>query len=162
MTQRSHSKSVVFSHSFELKGVDRILPPGEYQIVTDEEQIEELSFPAYRRVATMIFVPAVHASSVEMVAVDPQELQAAQERDLHHDAEFSDSRPLQIQRGVPSASGLTIARWRHRFCLGVSLQFSGLCLMAAMNSPQARATSINAIIRLIVRRIVAMTPCLNE
>ena len=87
MTQRSHSESVVFSHSFELKGVDRILPPGEYRIVTDEELIEELSFPVYRRVATWIFVPAVshHASSVEMVAIDPQELQAAQERDLHHD-----------------------------------------------------------------------------
>jgi hypothetical protein len=39
MTTRSHSKSVVFSHSFELKGVDRILPPGEYRIVTDEELI---------------------------------------------------------------------------------------------------------------------------
>jgi hypothetical protein len=64
------------------------LPPGEYRIVTDEELIEELSFPVYRRVATMIFVPAVshHASSVEMVTIDPQELQAAQERDLHHDA----------------------------------------------------------------------------
>jgi hypothetical protein len=86
MTQRSHSKSVVFSHSFELKGVDRILPPGEYRIVTDEELIEELSFPVYRRVSTMIFVPAKSASSVEMVAIDPQELQAAQERDLNHDA----------------------------------------------------------------------------
>jgi hypothetical protein len=59
------------------------LPPGEYRIVTDEELIEELSFPVYRRVATMIFVPAHQASSVEMVAIDPQELQAAQERDLH-------------------------------------------------------------------------------
>src|SRR5712671_910134 len=82
MTQRSHSKSVVFSHSFELKGVDRILPPGEYRIVTDEELIEELSFPAYRRVATMIFVPArSQSSAVEMIAVDPLDLQAAQERD---------------------------------------------------------------------------------
>jgi hypothetical protein len=32
----------------------------------------------------MIFVPAKSASSVEMVAVDPQDLQAAQERDLNH------------------------------------------------------------------------------
>ena len=88
MTTRSLSKSVAFNHPFELKGVDRILPPGEYRIVTDEELIEELSFPVYRRVATMIFVPAVshYASSVEMVAIDPQELQAAQERDLNHDA----------------------------------------------------------------------------
>lgn len=88
MTTRSHSKSVIFNHPFELKGVDRILPPGVYRVVTDEELIEELSFPVYRRVATMIFVPAEsrHASSVEMVAIDPHELQAALERDLNYDA----------------------------------------------------------------------------
>jgi hypothetical protein len=88
MTTRSHSQSVVFSHPFELKGVDRSLPPGEYRVVTDEELIEDLSFPVYRRVATMIFVPAEshHASAVEMVVIDPQELRAAQERDLSHDA----------------------------------------------------------------------------
>jgi hypothetical protein len=45
MFTRSHSKSAVFTHPFELKGVDRILPPGIYQVVTDEELIEELSFP---------------------------------------------------------------------------------------------------------------------
>jgi len=89
MTSRSHSKIVVFSHPFELKGIDRILPAGVYRVVTDEELIEELSFPGYRRVATMIFVPAEshHASSIEMVTIDPQELQAAQEpaqeRDLN-------------------------------------------------------------------------------
>ena len=88
MTTRSHSKSIVFSHPFELKGVDRILPPGDYRVVTDEELIEELSFPVYRRVATMIFVPGEsrHVSSIEMLAIDLQELQAAQERDLNHDA----------------------------------------------------------------------------
>jgi hypothetical protein len=69
-----------------LKGVDRILPAGNYRVVTDEELIEELSFPVYRRVSTMIFVPGKSASSVEMVAIDPQDLQAAQERDLNHDA----------------------------------------------------------------------------
>jgi len=54
--------------------------------VTDEELIEELSFPVYRRVSTMIFVPAKSASSVEMVAIDPQDLQAVQERDLKRGA----------------------------------------------------------------------------
>jgi hypothetical protein len=36
-------------------------------VVTDEELIEELSFPVYRRVATMIFVPAQshHGSSID-------------------------------------------------------------------------------------------------
>jgi hypothetical protein len=74
---------VVFNHPFELRGVDRTLPPGEYKVVTDEQLIEELSFPVYRRLATMIFVPqhSHHASSVEMVTIDPGDLQAAQERD---------------------------------------------------------------------------------
>jgi hypothetical protein len=83
MMTRSHSKSVIFSHPFELKGVDRILPAGAYRVVTDEELIEGLSFPVYRRVSTMIFVPARsdRASSVEMVGIDPGNLQAAQERD---------------------------------------------------------------------------------
>jgi hypothetical protein len=57
MTARSRSKLVVFSHPFELKGVDRILPPGDYRVVTDEVLIEELSFPVYRRISTMIFLP---------------------------------------------------------------------------------------------------------
>ena len=40
------------------------------------------------RVATMIFVPAESgsASTVEMVTIDPQDLQAAQELDLNHGA----------------------------------------------------------------------------
>jgi hypothetical protein len=82
MIMRTRNTLVVFSHPFELKGVDRTLPPGEYQVVTDEQLIEELSFPVYRRVSTMIFVPGQsHASSVEMVTIDPRDLQAAQARD---------------------------------------------------------------------------------
>ena len=78
---------MTFAHPFLLKGVDRILAAGDYRIVTDEELIEELSFPVYRRVATMIFVPAESGSaSVEMVIIDPQDLQAAQELDLNHGA----------------------------------------------------------------------------
>jgi hypothetical protein len=88
MTIRTSSKTVIFAHPFLLKGVDRILAAGDYQVVTDEELIEELSFPVYRRVATMIFVPAKSgsASTVEMVTIDPQDLQAAQELDLNHGA----------------------------------------------------------------------------
>ncbi|MFY9693100.1 MAG: hypothetical protein WBF24_13710 [Xanthobacteraceae bacterium] len=83
MTTRTNSKTVTFAHPFLLKGVDRILGAGDYRVVTDEELIEELSFPVYRRVATMIFVPAdsQNASSVEMVTIDPHDLQEAQDRD---------------------------------------------------------------------------------
>jgi hypothetical protein len=65
-----------------------ILAAGDYRIVTDEELIEGLSFPVYRRVVTMILVPAESgsASTVEMVTIDPRDLQAAQELDLNHGA----------------------------------------------------------------------------
>jgi len=51
--------------------------------MTDEMLIEELSFPVYRRVSTVIFVPgqSSHGSVVEMVTIDPRDLQAAQVRD---------------------------------------------------------------------------------
>jgi hypothetical protein len=49
--------------------------------MTDEELIEGLSFSAYHRVATAIFVPAPSGSAVEMVSIDPLDLQAAQDQD---------------------------------------------------------------------------------
>jgi hypothetical protein len=82
MIARSLSKTVTFKRPFLLKGVDRMLPAGAYRVVTDEELIEGISFPVYRRVATMIFVPAPYgASSIEMVTIDPLDLQDALERD---------------------------------------------------------------------------------
>jgi hypothetical protein len=81
MTTRTRDKTVTFAHPFLLKGVDRILPAGDYRVVTDEELIEQVSFPVYRRVATMIFVPGASASSVAMVTIDPLELADAQQRD---------------------------------------------------------------------------------
>ena len=81
MTMRTSSKTVTFRRPFRLKGVDRILPPADYRVVTDEELIESLSFPAYRRVSTMIFVPAPSGSAVEMATVDPLDLEAALEQD---------------------------------------------------------------------------------
>jgi hypothetical protein len=83
MIARSLSETVVFNRPFLLKGIDQMLPAGAYRVVTDEELIEGISFPVYRRVATMIFVPApTHgASSIEMVTIDPLDLRVALERD---------------------------------------------------------------------------------
>ena len=83
MTIRTRNTLVVFHRPFELRGVDRTLPAGEYRVMTDEQLIEELSFPVYRRVSTVIFAPgqSPNSSSVEMVTIDPRDLQAAQDRD---------------------------------------------------------------------------------
>jgi hypothetical protein len=82
MATRTQRKTVTFDQPFLLKGMDRILPPGNYVVVTDEELVEGLSFPVYRRVSTTMMVPAQNRpSSVEMLTVDPRDLEAAQERD---------------------------------------------------------------------------------
>ena len=73
--------TVTFEHLFSLKGVDRPLAPGQYEVVSDEELIEQLSFPVYRRVSALIFLPPHGTSSIEMANVDPADLAAAQERD---------------------------------------------------------------------------------
>ena len=86
MATRTRRKTVVFSRSFLLKGIDRILPPGNYEVVTDEELIEGLSFPVYHRVSTMMMVPAQNqASAVEMLMIDAGDLEAAQARDAATD-----------------------------------------------------------------------------
>jgi hypothetical protein len=81
MLTRTREETWTFTKPFMLKGIDRLLPAGDYRVSTDEELIEGLSFPAYRRVATMIFVPGLNRTSLEMVTIDPAELQAARERD---------------------------------------------------------------------------------
>jgi len=80
MPTRTSNKTVTFALPFLLKGIDREIPAGSYRVVTDEELVEGLSFPVYRRISTMIFVPA-QASSVEMVSIDPLDLIVAQDRD---------------------------------------------------------------------------------
>ena len=83
MTMRTSNTTVTFARPFSLDGVDRTLPAGAYRVATDEELIEGLSFPAYRRTATMIFLPVggPRGAAVEMVTIDPLDLAAAQDRD---------------------------------------------------------------------------------
>ena len=45
MTVRTGSKTVTFHRPFHLKDVGRMLPPGDYRVVTDEEVIEGFPSP---------------------------------------------------------------------------------------------------------------------
>ncbi len=82
MTTRTSRKTVTFRKPFAVDGVGRTLPAGDYEIVTDEELIEGLSFPVYRRFATMMLVPTQsYSASIEMLNVDPLSLAVAMERD---------------------------------------------------------------------------------
>ena len=83
MTTRSRRETVHFKHPFRIKGLDRLLPSGAYEVVTDEEMIEGLSFASYRRVATMIMVPAAapRSSTMEMISIGSVDLADAQRID---------------------------------------------------------------------------------
>jgi len=82
MSVRTRRHKVTFNKPFLLKAAGRTLPAGIYEVVSDEELIEGLSFPVYRRVATIMIVPApAPSSATEMLTVDPSDLTAALERD---------------------------------------------------------------------------------
>jgi hypothetical protein len=81
MITRTHRTTSSFTRPFRLRGVDHMLPPGAYEVITEEELIEGLSFPVYRRVSTIMLVPGQSASTLEMVSVDPIDLAAAQDLD---------------------------------------------------------------------------------
>ena len=79
MSSRTIETTVTFTHPFSLKGLDGPQPPGTYAVRADEELIEGMSFPAYRRTATAMSIPVPNAGpgSFQVIATDPQELEAA-------------------------------------------------------------------------------------
>jgi hypothetical protein len=83
MTTRLRLETVTFQHPFRIKGIDHALPAGAYEVITDEEMIEGSSFAAYRRVATMIVVPAAlpRSSTMEMISIGSVDLSDAQRID---------------------------------------------------------------------------------
>jgi hypothetical protein len=44
VTFRSRTETLVFEHPFRLKGLDRQLPAGAYEVMTDEEMIRTCRF----------------------------------------------------------------------------------------------------------------------
>ena len=79
MTVRTRDETVTFQHPFRLRGVDELLPAGRYLVETDEELLQTLSTPAYRRVSTFIRLGGRPNSSelARLIDIDPTELAAA-------------------------------------------------------------------------------------
>jgi hypothetical protein len=86
MTMRTTRTSVTFKRPFVLKGLDEELPAGVYDLETDEERLEGLSFEAYRRVQTVIHLHPKpgHPGVTQSMTIDPDELTAALQRDQAH------------------------------------------------------------------------------
>lgn len=83
MSMRTTQTIVRFFSAFSLPGFDAPQPPGEYRVDHDEESIEGISRPAWRRVATFIHLPSIstRGSAQQMVSIDPAFLEASLEQD---------------------------------------------------------------------------------
>ncbi|MET1027808.1 MAG: hypothetical protein ABWY00_11610 [Dongiaceae bacterium] len=79
MTIRTTSKVVTFSHPFSLDGLDDMQPAGSYEVETDEELMEDVSFLGYRRIATLIHLRAQHdrPGVTQTMVIDPGDLERA-------------------------------------------------------------------------------------
>lgn len=89
MTIRTSKRTVTFKRPFNLAGFDGELPAGSYDVETDEELLEGLSFPVYRRIAALIHLHA-HAGMTQTLNIDPKEL----DRALNRDEALAESPPI--------------------------------------------------------------------
>lgn len=89
MLTRTKRQTVTFAHAFTFNGSGRTMLPGDYEVVSDEELIEGLSFPVYRRVSTFLMVPAQGLLAAEMLTVTPDDLSST----LARDRALSDGKP---------------------------------------------------------------------
>jgi hypothetical protein len=83
MSTRTTLRTINFSRDFIVGDMDEALPAGAYTVETDEQRLEGLSFLAYRRVQTLIHLPAKPGGTglTRLLAIDPDDLDAALKRD---------------------------------------------------------------------------------
>ena len=83
MDRRTSREAVTFARPFTLRGIDGEQPAGTYLVETDAELIPGLSFIAWRRVASLMFLPSRPGGQVpgRIATIDPLELEAARARD---------------------------------------------------------------------------------
>jgi hypothetical protein len=80
VTTRTIKRTVTFKRPFSLSGFDGEQPAGTYSVETDEELLEGVSFPAYRRMATMMQIEpgsSTQGGASQVAVIDPQQLESA-------------------------------------------------------------------------------------
>jgi hypothetical protein len=79
MTIRTTKRTVIFRNPFTLASFGEALPAGDYVVETDEELLDGVSFPVYRRISTLLHLPPKpgHPGRKQALPVDPAELDAA-------------------------------------------------------------------------------------
>jgi hypothetical protein len=77
--KRTTEVTVTFTRPSVFDGFAQELPAGDYVVETEEERIEGLSFPAYRRVSTTLHVDSLpgRPGQKESWQISPEALEAA-------------------------------------------------------------------------------------
>ena len=69
MPTRMLIRVVTFRRPFVLDGFERVEPAGTYTVDTEEESLDEVSFPVWKRLATVMHI--THDGATEYVRIDP-------------------------------------------------------------------------------------------
>jgi hypothetical protein len=84
MSTRIREQTIIFKHPFSLGGIEQAQPSGTYMVEIEEELVPDLSFPVYRRIATVIYLARSQNGAVggyEAATIDPLDLDAAIQKD---------------------------------------------------------------------------------
>ena len=83
MSERSTVTTVTFQHPFSLSDLEGPQAAGTYTVETVDTSLDTLSFVAWRRISTLIMVPAIGVAGRQrqMILIDPSELDMALKRD---------------------------------------------------------------------------------
>lgn len=98
MTTRTTKSTVTFARPFRLGALGDQYPAGRYPIETDEELLEGISFPVYRRTATtmQLIADPRHVGVTEFAMIDPERLAEALAADAAQ-APLIDVDPLKVK-----------------------------------------------------------------
>jgi hypothetical protein len=79
MNTRSTRSTVKIFHPFTLRGQSEVLPAGDYDILVEEELLQDMNFLAYRKTATFLIV--ARKGKTEMREISGKDLEAVLKRD---------------------------------------------------------------------------------
>ena len=124
MTVRTTSKTVTFMHPFNLNGMDKTQPAGTYTVETDEELLQT-SLPAYRRISTLMRLPArsIGAMLTQIVETNPVELARALARDAQLNETMpqpAHSEPVVPRKRAGGRTGSFREGWKHWIALNAT------------------------------------------
>lgn len=107
MATRMTSMTVEFRRPFMLNGFEQIEPAGSYLVETEEESIDDVSMPVWRRMATIMHV--TRGGATEYRRIDPIDLAKALSRD-----HAQEETPVAAQHRLEAVRRRNSSRLAHR------------------------------------------------